>query len=103
VQDLLETKDAENEHVADYISFGDYLRGVRVTRYCAELTTEEARDVVRGLDDGGFEREQAYADSISDHPHSTFEFFFSVPDLVGTAALWIDPYLPHGEAVCITC
>jgi len=105
VQELLEARDAEKEGFNEYVSFGDWLGGVRVTRYCSELTTEEARDVVRGLDDGGFEREQrpTYEYSFAEHARSTFEYFFSVPDPAGTAALWIDPNLPHGEAICITC
>jgi hypothetical protein len=96
VRELLEARDAEKEGFGDYVSFGDWLDGVRVTGYCSELTTEEARDVVRGLDDGGFERVQ-----LSDS--TTFEYIFSVLDPAGTAALWIDPYLPHGEAICIPC
>jgi hypothetical protein len=105
VQELLEARDAERTHDFNmYVGFGDYVHGVRITDYCSELTTEEARDVVRGLDDGGFEREQSptYANSISEHARSTFEYFFSVPDLVGRAGLWIDPNLPH-EAVCMMC
>jgi hypothetical protein len=77
----------------------------RVTGYCSELTTEEARDVVRGLDDGGFEREQlpTYANGPGGgHANATFEYIFSVPDPAGTAALWIDPFLPHGPN-CVTC
>jgi hypothetical protein len=106
VQELLEATDAENERFNMYISFGEWVDGVRVTGYCSELTTEEARDVVRGLDDGGFEREQlpTYANGPNgwEYAHATFEYIFSVPDPAGTAALWIDPYLPHGPS-CVTC
>jgi hypothetical protein len=106
VQELLEARDAENERFNAYISFGEWVDGVRVTSYCSDLTTEEARDVVRGLDDGGFEREQlpTYANGPNgwEYAHATFEYIFSVPDPAGTAALWIDPYLPHGAA-CISC
>jgi hypothetical protein len=106
VQELLEARDAENERFNMYISFGEWVDGVRVTGYCSELTTEEARDVVRGLDDAGFEREQlpTYANGPSgwEYAHATFEYIFSVPEPAGTAALWIDPYLPHGPS-CVTC
>ena len=106
VQELLEATDAENERFNMYISFGEWVDGVRVTGYCSELTTEEARDVIRGLDDGGFEREQlpTYANGPNGwgYAHATFEYIFSVPDPAGTAALWIDPYLPHGPS-CVTC
>jgi hypothetical protein len=106
VQELLEARDAENEDFNVYISFGDWVDGARSRGYCSELTTEEARDVVRGLDDGGFERQQrptyANGDPLETNA-ATFEYIFSVPDPAETAALWIDPYLPHGEAVCIVC
>jgi hypothetical protein len=101
VQELLEARDAENERFNGYLSFGEWLDGVRVTGYCSELTTEEARDVVRGLDDAGFEREQLL--TYANGPHATFEYIFSVPDPAGTAALWLDPYLPHWDAICIPC
>jgi len=95
VQELLEARDAEKTNEFNiYISFEDWVNGVRVTGYCSDLTTEEARDVIRGLDDAGFERRAADA---------TFEYIFSVPGPAGTAALWIDPYLPHDDAICIPC
>ncbi len=95
VQELLEARVAERTRDFNmYVSFSDWVKGVQITGYCSEVTTEEARDVVRGLGEGGFERED---------PLATFEYIFSVPDPVGTAALWIDPYLPHGEAICIPC
>ena len=107
VQELLEARDAENEDFNMYISFGQWADGVRVKGYCSELTTEEARDVVRGLNDGGFEREElpTYANGPNgwEYAHATFEYIFSVPDPVGTAALWIDPYFPDGAAFCMTC
>jgi hypothetical protein len=108
VQELLEARDAEKNEADfnEYISFGDWVDGARATAYCSELTTEEARDVVRGLDDAGFEREQfpTYANGPTNrwYAHATFEYIFSVPDPTGEAALWIDPNFPHG-AVCITC
>jgi hypothetical protein len=107
VQELLEARDAEKErNFNSYISFGDWVDGVRVTGYCSELTTEEARDVVRTLEDAGFEREQlpTYSSSLTgwEDAHATFEYIFSVPDPAGMAALWIDPYLPHGPK-CLTC
>lgn len=106
VAELLEARDAENGRFNMYLSFSDWAAGVRVTGYCSELTTEEARDVVRGLDDGGFEREQlpTYANGPGgEYAHATFEYIFSVPGPAGTAALWIDPHLPHGDAICIPC
>jgi hypothetical protein len=101
VRELLGARDAENEVFIEYISFADWAGGARSTRYCSELTTEEARDVVRGLDEGGFDRQQP--PSIPFSASTTFEYIFPVPDSAGTAALWIDPYLPHGEAICIPC
>jgi hypothetical protein len=103
VQELLEARDAENEDFIEYISFADWVGGARSTRYCSELTTEEARDVVRGLDDGGLEREQRPSTNSVGGVSTTFEYIFPVPDPAGMAALWIDPYLPHGEAICIPC
>jgi hypothetical protein len=95
VQELLEGQGTRRTDAFNmYVSFGDWVQGVRQENYCSELTTEEARDVVQGLDDGGFEREYALA---------TFEYILSVPDPAGTAALWIDPYLPHGDTICIPC
>ena len=107
VQELLEARDAENESFNMYISFGEWVDGVRAKGYCSELTTEEARDVVRGLDDGGFEREPLL--TSANGPHATFEYIFSVPDPAGNpaytplGALWIDPYLPDGDAICTPC
>ncbi len=102
VQELLEGQGTRRTNDFNmYLSFGEWANGVRLTDYCSELTTEEARDVVRGLDDGGFEREQLL--TYANGPHATFEYIFSVPDPAGKAALWIDPYLPHGDAVCIPC
>jgi hypothetical protein len=108
VQELLEGQGTRRTNDFNmYLSFGEWANGVRVTGYCSELTTEEARDVVRGLDDGGFEREQlptyANAPGGEEHAHATFQYIFSVPDPAGTATLWIDPYLPHSEVVCMSC
>jgi hypothetical protein len=108
VQELLEARDAEkNGDFNVYVGFGGFVKGVRIKGYCSELTTEEARDVVRGLDDGGFERElrPSYVENIDPlgTNAATFEYIFSVPDPAETGALWIDPYLPDGEAVCIVC
>jgi hypothetical protein len=109
VQELLEARDAEeNDDFSMYLSFDRWVNGVRVTGYCSELTTEEARDVVRDLDDGGFERlKRPAAPKSPDYASggggtSTFEYIFSVSDSAGSAALWIDPNLPHGT-VCIVC
>ena len=106
VQELLEARDAEHENFTMYLSFAEWLDNDRIKGYCSDLTTEEARDVVRGLDDGGIEREQlpTYANGpgTQEQANATFEYIFSVPDPAGTAALWIDPYLPHGPN-CVTC
>jgi hypothetical protein len=79
------------------------------TNYCSDLTTEETRVLVRALDDAGLEREQPEAE----HPFdpglvwATFRYYFPVPfvpDPIDTSArILIDPYLPHGDAICIPC
>jgi hypothetical protein len=106
VQELLEARDAENENFIMYLSFGEWLDNDRIKGYCSDLTIEEARVIVRSPEDAGFEREQlpTYSSSLTgwEDAHATFEYIFSVPDPAGTAALWIDPYLPHGPS-CVTC
>jgi hypothetical protein len=79
--------------------------GTSVTYYCSDLTTEEARVVVRTLEDAGFEREQrpTYANGpAEEYAAATFQYVFSIPDPTETAQILIDPYLPHGPS-CVTC
>jgi hypothetical protein len=71
-----------------------------VTYYCSDLTSEQTRVTVQALDDAQIRREPS-SPTGSDRI-STFVYDFSIPGS-GEAQIWIDPYLPHGDAICIPC
>ncbi len=63
--------------------------------YCADLTTDEARAVAVALDDAGLER-----------GGNTYQLQYRIEapgSSPGEAAVWFEPYLPHGEIVCTVC
>jgi hypothetical protein len=55
--------------------------------YCFDVTTDEARALVAALEDAGLKRRGAYRLNFS----------------VGTAHVYFEPYLPHGEFICTAC
>jgi hypothetical protein len=102
-QNLLRARDVKDMRVPAYAY------PVRVVFSCSDVSIEGARVVVGALAEAGFEREErpTYA---SDDPFiaggyasATFEYLFPVEGQAQEAALWIDPYLPHGEAPCLPC
>jgi hypothetical protein len=52
--------------------------------YCFDATTDEARALVAAFEDAGLKRQGAYRLNFS----------------VGTAHVYFEPYLPHGETLC---
>ena len=95
-EELLQAKAKQPTRVGS-----NFLGRHRHTIYCSDLTTEQTPVLFRALDDAGLEREQRpsspYRGEIGD---STFEYHFSLPEQTN---IWIDPYLPHGDAICIHC
>jgi hypothetical protein len=101
VAELLRAMDAQPHRIPGDLRAA--LKGHSPTGYCSNLPTEETRVLVRALDDAGLEHNQP-AD------FATFGYRFPVPfsgqgpDPIETSArILIDPYLPHGEAICIPC
>jgi hypothetical protein len=68
-----------------------------VTYYCSDITSEHAYVIVRALDDAGIQRE------LGSDSGTTFAYDFSVPGSGQMAQIRIDPYLPHGDPICIPC
>jgi hypothetical protein len=92
-EELLRAEDAEPNGVGG--QFGQ----PRVTIYCSDLPTEDARVVIRALDEAGVEREQINAEATFD---------YQLPLKEQTVSIYIDPYVPgapHNWSAgwCIPC
>jgi hypothetical protein len=61
--------------------------------YCFDATTNEARALVAALDAAGLKRKGAV--------RLNYDIFDGAPDPMG--ALYLEPYLPHGEVTCSVC
>jgi hypothetical protein len=99
VAELLRARDAQPHGIGGLLAS---IKGHAPTGYCSDLTTEKTRVLVRALDDAGLERKQpGWAAFRYDFP---VPFSGQGPDPIDTSArILIDPYLPHGEVICIPC
>lgn len=82
-------------------SAAELLSGQRIERlpdrYCADLTTEDARSLVLALDAANAQREEL---------ETTFLLYsFHQPGMSAANEIYLslEPRLPHGEAVCTGC
>lgn len=101
------------ERIVDLLpeAAGDALRGKPTTQFetlvgapgnfepevdtCSDLSTEEARRVVKALDAPGIER---------DPPKTRLSYRFEAATARReTVHVYLEPYLPHGEATCSAC
>jgi hypothetical protein len=101
-EDLLRAQDAVPQN--GFTGSGSFL--IPITRYVSDLTTEEARALAQALDDAGLKQPT---------PEAQLAYLFEIP---GTSVdppgpekgpvrnqvfISFDPYLPHGEWVCLPC
>jgi hypothetical protein len=96
-EDLLGSKESVPRHGRT----GDPSSEYPITRYVSTLTTDEARELARALDDAGLKTPEGYL----------FEIPGTSVDLLppnkgrGRNSVFIGfmPYLPHGESECLSC
>jgi hypothetical protein len=67
----------------------------RSARYCAKLTTEEAREVAEPL--SGFKQDEGFHGVVL-----AYRLAEPVAHLSPTS-IWFEPYFPHGQVTCSAC
>ena len=74
-----------------------------LTYYVSDVTTEEARALVKALDDAGLKRDGGLGYSFEIPGTSVDPPPPEKGPVRNVVYIMFDPYLPHGETVCLEC